>query len=38
MEFRDTPQDAAWRSEVRTFIDAELPAKLRSASHGLGEP
>jgi alkylation response protein AidB-like acyl-CoA dehydrogenase len=36
MEFRDTPEDAAWRSEVRAFIHAELPEKLRSASHSWG--
>jgi len=30
MEFKDTPQDATWRSEVRSFIDAEL-ARLGSA-------
>jgi alkylation response protein AidB-like acyl-CoA dehydrogenase len=25
MDLRDTPEDAAWRQEVRTFIDRELP-------------
>ena len=36
MEFRDSPSEAAWRSEVRSFIDAELPHELRSAQSGWG--
>ncbi len=36
MEFRDSPSEAAWRSEVRSFIDAELPDELRSAQSGWG--
>ncbi|HZQ37743.1 MAG TPA: acyl-CoA dehydrogenase family protein, partial [Dehalococcoidia bacterium] len=30
MEFRDSPEDAAFRAEVRGFIEAELPAALRN--------
>ena len=30
MEFRDSPQDAAFRAEVRTFIERELPEPLRA--------
>ncbi len=29
MEFRDTPAQAAFRAEVRTFIEQELPAAFR---------
>jgi alkylation response protein AidB-like acyl-CoA dehydrogenase len=29
MEFRDTAEEAAFRDEVRAFIQAELPAELR---------
>ena len=29
MDFRDSPVDADFRTEVRSFIDAELPAALR---------
>jgi alkylation response protein AidB-like acyl-CoA dehydrogenase len=25
MDFRDTPEEAAWRSEIRTFVEAEKP-------------
>ena len=31
MDFRDTPEDAAFRAEVRSFIERELPDRLRSA-------
>ncbi len=30
MEFRDSPQDAAFRAEVRGFIETELPSALRN--------
>lgn len=30
MDFRDSPQEAAFRREVREFIASELPAELRS--------
>lgn len=30
MDFRDSPQDAAFRQEVRDFIGRELPTELRS--------
>jgi alkylation response protein AidB-like acyl-CoA dehydrogenase len=30
MDFRDTPEDAAFRAEVRSFIERELPPKLRN--------
>src|SRR5579875_452494 len=30
MEFRDTPEEAAFRAEVRAFIAQELPADLRA--------
>jgi alkylation response protein AidB-like acyl-CoA dehydrogenase len=33
MRFDDTPQEAAWRAEVRSFLKAELPAGLG----GIGE-
>jgi len=29
MEFRDSPTDAAFRNEVRTFVEHELPVPLR---------
>ena len=29
MDFRDSPQDAAFRSEVRVFVDQKLPPTLR---------
>jgi alkylation response protein AidB-like acyl-CoA dehydrogenase len=31
MEFRDTPEEAAWRSEVRAFITEQLPPGLSTA-------
>jgi len=42
MDFRDTPEDAAFRQEVRGFLRAELPADLRAADDavlgvGVGE-
>jgi alkylation response protein AidB-like acyl-CoA dehydrogenase len=33
VDFRDTPEQAAFRDEVRTWIDENLPAKLRG-HHG----
>ncbi len=32
MEFRDTPEEAAFRTEVRTFINGALPANLKGVS------
>ncbi len=29
MDWSDTPQQAAFRSEVRSLIDAELPGRYR---------
>ncbi|MCC6382263.1 MAG: acyl-CoA dehydrogenase family protein [Dehalococcoidia bacterium] len=29
MDWRDTPEQAAWRSEVRTFLGTELPEEFR---------
>ena len=42
MDFRDSPEDAAFRSEVRSFIANELPADLHAADDavlgvGIGE-
>jgi alkylation response protein AidB-like acyl-CoA dehydrogenase len=42
MEFRDSPEDAAFRAEVREFLRTELPADLRAADDailgvGIGE-
>jgi alkylation response protein AidB-like acyl-CoA dehydrogenase len=33
MDFRDTPEEAAWRHEVRSFVGKELPSLFR---HELG--
>ncbi|MGB4864192.1 MAG: acyl-CoA dehydrogenase family protein [Tepidiformaceae bacterium] len=32
MEFRDTPEEAAFRSEVRSFINTKLPSTLKNVS------
>jgi alkylation response protein AidB-like acyl-CoA dehydrogenase len=32
MRFTDTPEEAAWRTEVREFLDKELPEPLRNRS------
>ena len=32
MDFRDTPEEAAFRHEVREFIDTELPERFRGIS------
>ena len=42
MDFKDSPEDAAFRAEVRDFIARELPADLRAADDailgvGIGE-
>src|SRR5262245_23971110 len=29
MEFHDTPDEAAWRTEVRDFLEKEYPPELR---------
>ena len=31
MQLSDTPEEAAWRAEVRAFLQAELPLSLRRA-------
>jgi alkylation response protein AidB-like acyl-CoA dehydrogenase len=36
MDWKDTPEQAAWRNEVRTFLDQELPGEFKSAD-ALGE-
>src|SRR5438067_54852 len=35
MNFKDMPEEAAWRQEVREFIRAQLPEDLRP---GYGQP
>jgi alkylation response protein AidB-like acyl-CoA dehydrogenase len=37
MEFRDTPEEAAFRTQVRSFIKEKLPASLKGVS-GFEEP
>ncbi|HMS58715.1 MAG TPA: acyl-CoA dehydrogenase family protein, partial [Tepidiformaceae bacterium] len=32
MEFRDTPEEAAFRTQVRTFINAKFPSVLKGVS------
>ena len=32
MDFRDPPEEAAWRTEVRKFIDEEAPKTERGLS------
>ncbi len=34
MDFRDTPEQAAWRQEVRAFAEAELPGSFKTARAG----
>jgi alkylation response protein AidB-like acyl-CoA dehydrogenase len=34
MDFRDTPTEASWRQEVRTFIRRELPDAARGPQYG----
>jgi len=34
MDFRDSPQEAAFRQQVREFIDSELPDELSGSSGG----
>ena len=36
MDFRDTPAEAEWRSQVRAFIDDKAPAAYRDGSHMAG--
>ncbi len=36
MRFSDTPEEAAWRAEVREFLAKELPARLRLRNRLLG--
>jgi alkylation response protein AidB-like acyl-CoA dehydrogenase len=35
VEFKDTPAEAAWRQEVRSFLQQELPAGLRQGERDL---
>jgi len=32
MDLRDTPEEAVWRKKVRSFIEADLPPRLREAA------
>jgi alkylation response protein AidB-like acyl-CoA dehydrogenase len=34
MDFRDSPEQAAWRQEVRAFVNAELPESFKKARAG----
>ena len=34
MNFKDTPEEARWRTEVREFIRTELPEELRPTAEG----
>ncbi len=36
MRLKDSPEEAAWREQVRSFIVNELPAELRTATAGRG--
>jgi alkylation response protein AidB-like acyl-CoA dehydrogenase len=36
MDFNDTAEEAAWRGEVRTFLDKEYPQPLRRGGRGEG--
>src|SRR3990170_3100420 len=36
MRLKDSPEEAAWRETVRSFIGTELPAQLRTAGFGRG--
>jgi alkylation response protein AidB-like acyl-CoA dehydrogenase len=36
VDFSDTPQEAAWRTEVRQFIDGQLPDELRDDARYAG--
>jgi alkylation response protein AidB-like acyl-CoA dehydrogenase len=36
MEFRDSPNEAAFRQEVRTFVERECPPALRTPAHEWG--
>jgi alkylation response protein AidB-like acyl-CoA dehydrogenase len=37
MDFRDKPDEAAFRSEIRSFIERELPDELRKKEIGYGD-
>ena len=37
MDFKDNPQEAVWRQEVRSFIENELPPTLRPENRGRGD-
>src|SRR5581483_7391435 len=36
MRLKDSPEEAAWRQEVRDFIQREMPPELRSGGGGGG--
>ncbi len=36
MDFNDTPEEAAWRGEVRDFLEKEHPSEMRRAGGGRG--
>ena len=35
MRITDSPEEAAWRAEVREFLEKELPENLRNANRGV---
>jgi alkylation response protein AidB-like acyl-CoA dehydrogenase len=35
MRISDSPEEAAWRAEVKEFLDKELPESLRNANRGI---
>ena len=37
MDFKDTPDEAAWRQEVRDFLDKEYPSEFRGGGRGMRE-
>src|SRR3972149_3351917 len=36
MRLKDSPEEAAWRETVRTFLKTELPEQLRGGGFGRG--
>src|SRR3979490_2317490 len=36
MRLDDSPEEASWRSEVRNFLDKDLPESIRQKNRGLG--
>jgi alkylation response protein AidB-like acyl-CoA dehydrogenase len=37
MDFKDTPEEAAWRQEVRDFLEKEYPSEFRGGGRGMRE-